>query len=50
MEENLSHEWMLSNGFHHHQSAGIEIYSKNEVSYVHDTYLRDINTEFELRI
>jgi hypothetical protein len=36
MENNITHDWMVSNGFHHHTSTKINLYSRDGYTYVHD--------------
>ena len=36
MEDKLTHDWMLKNGFHHHAMKGINLYDKNGSFYVHN--------------
>lgn len=45
MFDKLTHEWLVSKGFHYHKSTKIDIYSKDGCHYVYDE-----GEEFGLRI
>ena len=30
----ITHEWMISNGFHHHKSTGLDMYTRDGFTYV----------------
>lgn len=42
---NLTHQWLVGNGFHHHTSTRIDIYSRDGQDYIYDS-----GTTFGLRI
>lgn len=46
MKDDLTHQWLVDNKFHHHTSTRIDIYSRDGFDYIYDSG----TTPFGLRI